>query len=59
MTGFIEDLNKSVAKGVEDLNKEIRSRRAEGYTKQRNVFERAWLYLTRLGKPKKSELSKP
>ena len=59
MTGFIEDLNKSVAKGVEDLNKEIRSRRAEGYTKQRNVLERAWLYLTRLGKPKKSELSKP
>lgn len=46
-------------RALEVFEQQMRARKAEGYKKNRNCFERAWLWLTRLGKPKKSELLKP
>lgn len=41
------------------FEQQMRARRAEGYKKKRNCFERAWIWITRLGKAKKSEYLKP
>ena len=41
------------------FEQQMRSRKAKAYKRKRNCLERAWLYLTRGGKPKDWELLKP
>ncbi len=56
---WLDNMERDLERATEHLNREQRLRRAEGYKRKRNCFERAWLYLTRGGKPKEWELLKP
>ena len=56
--GSMTNFEKSVNKAVDELDKEMRLRRAENSKRKRNCLERAWIRLTRGRKLKEWELLK-
>ncbi len=51
--------NHDTERALKVFEQQMRGHKVKGYKSRRNCFERAWLWLTRGGKPKEWELLKP